>query len=119
MACPQAGQSRGRLRSALGSSASKAPHCGQSKSYKGIECSLRVRPKRGRRTKKAAATRQVYLFHLEVGTSGLFTEITGPSALGMMSKSNISVGIHRVAQTLGTSTMPLICPCTGAVPSNE
>lgn len=44
------------------------------------------------------------------------TLICGPDVLGMMSKSKISVGIHSVAQALGMSTMPLMCPSTGAVP---
>lgn len=44
------------------------------------------------------------------------TMISGPDALGMMSKSKISAGIHNVAQALGMSTMPLMCPSTGAVP---
>jgi hypothetical protein len=37
----------------------------------------------------------------------------------MMSKSKISVGSHSVAQAFGTSTTPLMCPCTGAVPRIE
>jgi len=40
----------------------------------------------------------------------------GPSAFGMMSNSKISVGSHSVAQALGISTTPEMCPCTGAVP---
>lgn len=43
-------------------------------------------------------------------------EIFGPFALGRMSKLKISLGIARVAQALGISTMPLIRPSTGAVP---
>jgi hypothetical protein len=43
----------------------------------------------------------------------------GPAAVGLMSKSKISVGSHSVAQALGTSTTPLMWPCTGAVPSSE
>jgi hypothetical protein len=43
--------------------------------------------------------------------------LVGPAALGMMSKSKMSVGSHSVAQALGISTTPEICPCTGAVPS--
>ena len=41
---------------------------------------------------------------------------TGPAALGLMSNSKICVGSHKVAQALGMSTTPLMCPCTGAVP---
>lgn len=44
---------------------------------------------------------------------------TGPAALGLMSKSKMPVGSHSVAQELGTSTTPLIWPCTGAVPRME
>lgn len=40
----------------------------------------------------------------------------GPSAVGVMSKSKISVGMASVAQAFGISTMPLIRPSTGAVP---
>ena len=40
----------------------------------------------------------------------------GPSAEGVMSKLKISVGIAKVAQALGISTIPLIRPSTGAVP---
>ena len=42
--------------------------------------------------------------------------LTGPSAFGITSKSNISVGNHKVAHAFGISTTPLMCPCTGAVP---
>jgi hypothetical protein len=34
----------------------------------------------------------------------------GPAALGLMSKSKISVGSHNVAQAFGMSTTPEICP---------
>src|SRR5690606_19324064 len=44
------------------------------------------------------------------------TFFVGPSAEGFTSKSKISVGNQRVAQALGISTTPLICPCTGAQP---
>jgi hypothetical protein len=40
----------------------------------------------------------------------------GPSAFGMMSNSKISVGRNTVAQAFGISTIPLMCPSTGAVP---
>lgn len=40
----------------------------------------------------------------------------GPSALIEISKSKIPVGSHRVAHAFGISTMPLMCPSTGAVP---
>ena len=43
----------------------------------------------------------------------------GPAALGLMSNSKMSVGNHSVAHALGMSTTPLMCPCTGAEPSNE
>jgi hypothetical protein len=43
----------------------------------------------------------------------------GPAAFGLMSKSKICVGSHSVAQELGTSTTPLMWPCTGAVPRIE
>lgn len=56
----------------------------------------------------------------EIGISMLPSRyFTGPAALGLMSKSKICVGSHRVAQALGTSTTPLIWPCTGAVPRME
>lgn len=42
------------------------------------------------------------------GISSELAMILGPSALGMMSKSKISVGSQTVAQTLGMSTMPLM-----------
>jgi len=45
--------------------------------------------------------------------------LTGPEAFGPMSNSNICVGNHSVAQALGMSTTPLMCPCTGAVPRIE
>jgi len=45
--------------------------------------------------------------------------LVGPFAFGMTSKSKISVGNQSVAQALGTSTTPLICPWTGAVPRME
>lgn len=44
---------------------------------------------------------------------------TGPAAVGLMSKSKICVGSHNVAQAFGTSTTPLMWPCTGAVPRIE
>src|SRR5689334_15070055 len=44
---------------------------------------------------------------------------TGPAAFGLMSKSKICVGSQSVAQELGTSTTPLMWPCTGAVPRIE
>src|SRR5690606_20646642 len=47
------------------------------------------------------------------------TSFSGPSALGLRSKSKISVGSHRVAQALGMSTTPLMWPSTGAVPRME
>lgn len=54
------------------------------------------------------------------GASGMsmpgLTPGNGPLALGLMSKSKISVGSHKVAQALGMSTTPLIWPCTGATP---
>ena len=57
------------------------------------------------------------------GASGMSTPPLmpplGPSAPGLMSKSKISVGSHNVAQELGMSTTPLMCPCTGAVPRME
>jgi hypothetical protein len=43
----------------------------------------------------------------------------GPAALGLMSKSKICVGSHKVAHAFGTSTTPLMWPCTGAVPRIE
>src|SRR5262245_29050334 len=48
---------------------------------------------------------------LDLGTEGF-----GPAALGLISKSKISVGIASVQQALGMSTMPLMRPSTGAVP---
>jgi hypothetical protein len=42
--------------------------------------------------------------------------LIGPAALGITSKSKMSVGSHRVAQAFGMSTTPEMCPCTGAVP---
>ena len=45
--------------------------------------------------------------------------LIGPAALGMMSKSKISVGRYKVAQALGISTTPEMWPCTGAVPRIE
>ena len=57
------------------------------------------------------------------GDSGIAMEpsrcLTGPAAFGLMSKSKICVGTHSVAQALGTSTTPLMWPCTGAVPRIE
>ena len=54
------------------------------------------------------------------GDSGITTEpsrcLIGPAELGLMSKSKICVGSHSVAQAFGTSTTPLMWPCTGAVP---
>src|SRR5262245_53578352 len=44
------------------------------------------------------------------------TILVGPFAFGRMSNSNISVGIARVQQALGISTIPLMRPSTGAVP---
>lgn len=56
----------------------------------------------------------------EIGMSMLPSRyLTGPEAFGLMSNSKICVGSHRVAQALGTSTTPLIWPCTGAVPRME
>jgi len=43
----------------------------------------------------------------------------GPLAFGLMSKSKICVGSQSVAQAFGTSTTPLMWPCTGAVPRIE
>jgi hypothetical protein len=43
--------------------------------------------------------------------------LAGPAALGMMSKPKMYLGSHSVAQALGISTTPEICPRTGAVPS--
>ncbi len=45
--------------------------------------------------------------------------LIGPAEPGMMSKSKISVGSHRVAQAFGTSTTPEIWPWHGAVPRIE
>ncbi len=45
--------------------------------------------------------------------------LIGPAALGMISKSKISVGSQSVAQAFGISTTPEIWPCTGAVPRIE
>ena len=45
-----------------------------------------------------------------------FTCLIGPAALGMMSKSKISVGSQSVAQALGISTTPEMWPWHGAVP---
>jgi hypothetical protein len=42
--------------------------------------------------------------------------LVGPAAFGITSKAKISVGSHSVAQALGISTTPDMCPCTGAVP---
>lgn len=56
----------------------------------------------------------------EIGMSILPSRnFVGPAAVGLMSKSKICVGSHKVAQAFGTSTTPLICPCTGAVPRIE
>ena len=44
------------------------------------------------------------------------TIFVGPSAFGVMSKLKMSVGRYSVAQAFGMSTIPLILPCTGAVP---
>ncbi|MNG38500.1 hypothetical protein D3C84_1262300 [compost metagenome] len=44
---------------------------------------------------------------------------TGPEAFGLMSKSKMPVGSHSVAHEFGTSTTPLMWPCTGAVPKIE
>lgn len=43
----------------------------------------------------------------------------GPSAFGIISHSKMSLGSQSVAQALGISTTPEICPCTGAVPKIE
>ncbi len=60
------------------------------------------------------------LFDQRSGAKGTSTEpsscFVGPSAVGIMSKSKISLGNHKVAQALGMSTTPEIWPCTGAVP---
>ena len=53
---------------------------------------------------------------LVLATSAPETAFVGPEAFGRMSKSKISVGIARVQQAFGMSTMPLIRPSTGAVP---
>src|SRR3954454_8922851 len=45
--------------------------------------------------------------------------LIGPADDGITSKSKISVGSHKVAQALGTSTTPEMWPCTGAVPRIE
>src|SRR3954454_13771537 len=45
--------------------------------------------------------------------------LNGPADDGITSKSKISVGSHKVAQALGTSTTPEMWPCTGAVPRIE
>lgn len=58
------------------------------------------------------------LLVLAISVPGV-TSFSGPSAFGLISKSKISVGIQSVAQALGISTMPLICPSTGAVPRIE
>ena len=44
-----------------------------------------------------------------IGTS-VVTDFTGPAADGLMSKSKICVGSHKVAHAFGISTTPLICP---------
>src|SRR6478752_2283263 len=44
------------------------------------------------------------------------TEAVGPLAEGKIGKLNISVGMAKVAQAFGMSTMPLTRPSTGAVP---
>lgn len=63
---------------------------------------------------------KTYVADHRSGASGISIEPSryffGPSALGIMSHSKISVGNQRVAQALGISTTPEICPCTGAVP---
>jgi DNA-binding CsgD family transcriptional regulator len=38
--------------------------------------------------------------------------LIGPAALGLMSKSKICVGNHKVAHAFGISTTPLMWPCT-------
>jgi hypothetical protein len=53
-----------------------------------------------------------------IGTPPL-TCLIGPAALGIRSKSKISVGSQSVAQALGISTTPEICPWHGAVPRIE
>src|SRR6202012_4660201 len=45
--------------------------------------------------------------------------LIGPADDGITSKSNISVGSHKVAQALGTSTTPEMWPWHGAVPRME
>ena len=56
----------------------------------------------------------------EIGMSMLPSSILiGPAAVGLMSNSKISVGSHKVAHAFGTSTTPLMWPCTGAVPRIE
>src|SRR5690606_28816758 len=58
-----------------------------------------------------------YSLSLDKGTSiAPDTFAPGPSALGLSSISKISVGNQNVAQALGISTTPLMCPCTGAQP---
>src|SRR5437764_6328764 len=44
-----------------------------------------------------------------ISTPGM-TCLVGPAALGMTSKSKISVGSHSVAQAFGISTTPEMCP---------
>ena len=72
-----------------------------------------------RRRRRQTASARDPRHHLS-GDSGMgvppFTCEIGPLALGMMSKSKMSVGSHSVAQALGISTTPEICPWHGAVP---
>jgi len=58
---------------------------------------------------------------LEWALSGLFTEITGPSALAFDVEVEYLVGIHRVAQTFGhRDQMPLdIAPAPVQVPEQR
>src|SRR5439155_20037328 len=68
--------------------------------------SLLMRSRQGRRQ---AASAHAPCHHLS-GDSGIgvppFTCVIGPLALGMTSKSKMSVGSHSVAQALGMSTTP-------------
>jgi hypothetical protein len=95
------------------------PHRRERSAFGTIIIVDRHRPLRSRTSagKTKAVARRLRSFGLPGYLSGdmgmsipPLTCLMGPAALGMTSKSKISVGSHNVAQALGMSTTPEICP---------
>ena len=106
---------RGHPRLSDGTSASKAWMAGTSPAMTQQKWLNTETPRRSAAEPASGTDRHYLSGDIGISTPPV-TCLIGPAALGITSKSKMSVGSHKVAQAFGMSTTPEICPCTGAVP---